>query len=358
MASVLPRTPGTGVDLPPWESMRYAHAAMFCSFGDEDLATSDGAMKDRWLIKNLPGCSVTEDTTCDRPDGSKNCTAIFDDVNATNLDKASFWIFKAVVGVQSKLSKLRSRLKEETLFLDLELKSLNPKPKHRGSPRLLALGTITNIGFNLFNGLIDMTGDQTADEGDLQASLAKVSRSMGSNIDDMLSVAMGGGKGDDYDKLPIQSKGSYKNKVAQFFNTGFWLQNNDAGLVKEMMDAAILNLRAKMVDEILSANGWYVSWYVWRNSEDKCPKEQGFEWVKAGFEYYCVILMNSSWSGPDFAEDRIYKAMDNNGLRDRKAYYGSLVDCAKNGDGKFDAKSLTYGKIPKCFFHLKVIDFV
>lgn len=60
--------------------------------------------------------------------------------------------------------------------------------------------------------------------------------------------------------------------------------------------------------------------------------------------------MNSSWSGPDFAEDKIYKAMDNNGLKDRKAYYGSLVDCAKNVDGKFDAKSLTYGNIPKCFF--------
>lgn len=87
-----------------------------------------------------------------------------------------------------------------------------------------------------------MTGDQTVDEGDLQASLAKVSRSMGSNIDDMLSVAMGGGRGDNYDKLPIQSKGSYKSKVAQFFNTGFWLQNNDAGLVKEMMDAAVSNL--------------------------------------------------------------------------------------------------------------------
>lgn len=44
-ASVLPRAPGMAVDLPLWESMRYAHAAMFCSFGDEDLATSDGAMK-------------------------------------------------------------------------------------------------------------------------------------------------------------------------------------------------------------------------------------------------------------------------------------------------------------------------
>ncbi|KAK7211828.1 hypothetical protein V2G26_019006 [Clonostachys chloroleuca] len=357
MAGVLLRTPGMGVDLSLWELMRYAHAAMFYSFGDEDLATSDGAMK---------------------TDGSKNCTAIFDDVDATTLDKASFWIFKAVVGVQSKLSKLRSRLKEETLFLDLELKLLikelgGDKPESKAQASWIAaafgigetlvgkasgMGTITSISFTLFNGLIDMTGDQTVDEGDLQASLAKVSRSMGSNIDDMLSVAMGGGRGDNYDKLPIQSKGSYKSKVAQFFNTGFWLQNNDAGLVKEMMDAAVSNLRAKMVDEILSANGWYVSWYVWRNSEDKCPKEQGFEWVKAGPKYYCVILMNSSWSGPDFAEDKIYKAMDNNGLKDRKAYYGSLVDCAKNGDGKFDAKSLTYGNIPKCFFHLKVIDFV
>lgn len=45
MAGVLLRTPGMGVDLSLWELMRYAHAAMFYSFGDEDLATSDGAMK-------------------------------------------------------------------------------------------------------------------------------------------------------------------------------------------------------------------------------------------------------------------------------------------------------------------------
>ncbi|VUC25869.1 unnamed protein product [Clonostachys rosea] len=150
---------------------------------------------------------------------------------------------------------------------------------------------------------------------------------MGSNIDDMLSVAMGGGKKADYDKLPVQSKGSYKNKVAQFFNTGFWLQNNDAG----------------------------------REGDDgRCgfKSDQDYEWVKAGSKYYCVILMKSSWTGPDSAGDKIYKAMEKNGLKDRKAYYGSLVDCAKNGDGKFDAKSLTYGKIPKCFFHLKVIDYV
>lgn len=45
MAGVLLRTPGMGVDLSLRELMSYAHAAMFCSFGDEDLATSDGAMK-------------------------------------------------------------------------------------------------------------------------------------------------------------------------------------------------------------------------------------------------------------------------------------------------------------------------
>jgi hypothetical protein len=96
---------------------------------------------------DLPGCSVTEDPTCGGPDGSKNCTAIFDDADATTLDKASFWIFKAVVGVQSKLSKLRSRLKEETLFLDLELKSLikelggdKPESKAQASWIAAALG--------------------------------------------------------------------------------------------------------------------------------------------------------------------------------------------------------------------------
>lgn len=52
-----------------------------------------------------------------------------------------------MVGVQSKLSKLRSRLKEETLFLDLELKLLikelggdNPESKAQASWIAAAFG--------------------------------------------------------------------------------------------------------------------------------------------------------------------------------------------------------------------------
>lgn len=64
----------------------------------------------------------------------------------------------------------------------------------------------------------------------------------------MLRVAMGGAKSDDeYNKLPRMSnpskdQGPYKSQIAKFFQTGFWLQDDDTNEINEMIKGASINL--------------------------------------------------------------------------------------------------------------------
>lgn len=180
-------------------------------------------------------------------------------------------------------------------------------------------------------------------------------------LDETMRIVMGGGTEDQYNALKTPNPDPYKKPVANFFNGGFFLLNDNAEAVQMALNSVYGNIQPKVANNVMKAAKFYLVADKRRTGREDCGYATGRQWMalREGEEYCFYIMRHDPKPNRvgDWAEvsGEVYHKMASYGLGNREVYYRAILDCALNPNDNVDLGSLVGGKIPTCYFDLPAV---
>ncbi|KAL5588104.1 hypothetical protein FOVSG1_013240 [Fusarium oxysporum f. sp. vasinfectum] len=327
------------------------------------------------------GCSVL-DNDCS-PMNNIECTEQYEKYGTDDsLSKTSYWIFQAAKGMHSKFKALKTKITEKTIISGLRIGQMvtdfggneddtGDMVKWLASASTMGAalsGLSTNVGFavgfNILGGIFSSFGNlkqEEIDQGTISAGLADLFEAAVDRLDETMRIVMGGGTEDQYNALKMPNPDPYKKPVANFFNGGFFLLNDNAEAVQMALNSVYGNIQPKVANNVMKAAKFYLVADKRRTGREDCGYATGRQWMalREGEEYCFYIMRHDPKPNRvgDWAEvsGEVYDKMASYGLGNREVYYRAILDCALNPNDNVDLGSLVGGKIPTCYFDLPAV---
>ncbi|KAK2762213.1 hypothetical protein FQN54_001223 [Arachnomyces sp. PD_36] len=299
----------------------------------------------------------------------------------------SYWVFKTVSMLHSKVNTVRSNLlwtgwldglSIDQIAEDFELpvpdsswlKWISAAFSMAGSvaPGGKVVEGMTSMAVSAMNAAADDAEDEDnfpqVDTTSVQNTLKNVVGAAGEKVASILENATGNG---DSKKLPLLNHDTYQYATSSFFadNTLLLDENKDKESFVSIYDSFIANLERKLVDEALKT-----SWYLFLadtdiSSEDDCTGEEYrfwhetkpgkfycFYWTALDYVFQCEGNEPSTCYGPAWNTDRFdeefYNKLEKYGF-DLKSYHESLIDCELNGTGEVEMDNFV-NDVPRCYY--------
>ncbi|KAG5764648.1 hypothetical protein H9Q69_009016 [Fusarium xylarioides] len=217
------------------------------------------------------------------------------------------------------------------------------------------------VGLYLFGGIFSAFGNlkqEEIDQGSISAGLADLFEAAVDRLDETMRIVMGGVSEDQYNALKTSNPDPYKLPVANFFNGGLFLLNDNAEAVQLALNSVYGNIRPKVANNVMKAAQFYLVADKRRKSREDCGYATGRQWMalREGEEYCFYIMRHDPKPNRvgDWAEvsGEVYDKMASYGLGNREVYYRAILDCALSPNDDVDLGSLVGGKIPTCYFNL------
>ncbi|KAF9776447.1 hypothetical protein IL306_005361 [Fusarium sp. DS 682] len=332
------------------------------------------------------GCALIG-TDCN-PMGGIGCEEQFDKYGKTPVGKNSYWTFQAVKGMHGKFAELHRQFTTETLVNGLKIgqmvKDFGTESSSGNMKGWLSAaasmggalgGLFPGVGPGISAGMgilsaimsgLALSDDEDDGSATVSAGLADMFKAASVKLEDTLRIATGGGRNDDeYNSLPAPKWDTYESKIAKFFNSGWFLLDDDVETVRVTLGSITNNIQKKVANDVMKASKLYLvaDKLGGADTRENCGTSTGRQWLplRDGEEYCWYIMRNDpnpvregEWTevGAD-----IYENMATYGLGDREPYYKALIDCALNkGDSdEVDTSNLVMGQIPRCFFNLPAV---
>ncbi|KAH7230541.1 uncharacterized protein BKA55DRAFT_715380 [Fusarium redolens] len=314
------------------------------------------------------GCSVL-DNDCS-PMNNIECTQQYDTYGKDDdiLSKNSYWIFQAAKGMHSKLKALKAKITEKTIISGLRIgqmvtdfggneddtgdmvKWLASASAIGGALSGLSANPGFAVGFNLLGGIFSSF-----------AGLADLFEAAVDLLDETMRAVMGGGTEGQYKALSTPNPDPYKLPVANFFNGGWFLLNDNSEAVQLALNSVYGNIQPKVANNVMKAAQFYLVADKRRISREDCGYATGRQWMALrGDEEYCFYIMGHDPKPNrvgDWAEvsGEVYDKMVSYGVGNREVYYRAILDCALSPNDNVDLGSLVGGTIPTCYFNLPAV---
>ncbi|KAF4437392.1 hypothetical protein F53441_13069 [Fusarium austroafricanum] len=335
-------------------------------------------------------CGVT-DGSCDIL-GGMSCEDQFvkygkdKDGNENVLGKTSYWIFKAVRGLQVKFRMLKTELTAQTMVTGFSIGSM--VSDFQGNEDATAdvikwisaaiglgetvAGLVPGIssGFEtaagILGGVFDIVAEEVKpeeiDTATISSALVSIFEKATEKIDNTLKLAVGGAdNAEAFGALPDPTGGDtwYKSPVAKFFSTGWFLLDNDSAAVKNAIGSITNNIKPKIANNVMKTANLRLVADKRLKDREACGYATGRQWMalKEG-EEYCFYLMRFNPSGmfggswTEATED-VYENMAKYNLGNRDPFYRGVIDCALSADKELKLDNLGFNRIPVCFFDLE-----
>ncbi|KAF5256129.1 hypothetical protein FOXYS1_13411 [Fusarium oxysporum] len=306
------------------------------NLGDRVFGSTDGK-------SGAAGCSVL-DNDCS-PMNNIECTEQYEKYGTDDsLSKTSYWIFQATKGMHSKFKALKTKITEKTIISGLRVGQMVTDfggNEDDTVDMVKWLASASTMGAAL-SGL----STNEIDQGTISAGLADLFEAAVDRLDETMRIVMGGGTEDQYNALKTPNPDPYK-PVANFFNGGFFLLNDNAEAMQMALNSVYGNIQPKVSNNVMKAAKFYLVADKRRTGREDCGYATGRQWM---------ALEMPNRVG-DWAEvsGEVYDKMASYGLGNREVYYRAILDCALNPNDNVDLGSLVGGKIPTCYFDLPAV---
>ncbi|KAF4502453.1 hypothetical protein FAGAP_1305 [Fusarium agapanthi] len=287
------------------------------------------------------GCSVL-DNDCS-PMNNMECTEQFDKYGTDDpLSKTSYWIFQAAKGMQSKLKALKTKITEKTIISGLRIGQMVADfggNEDDTGDLIKWLASASAIGGALSG---PSANQEEIDQGSISARLADLFEAAVDRLDETMRIVMGA-------------------PVANFFNGGFFLLNDNSEAVQLALNSVYGNIQPKAANNVMKAAQFYLVADKRRTSREDCGYATGRQWMalREGEEYCFYIMRHDPKPNRvgDWAEvsGEVYDKMASYGLGNREVYYRAILDCALSPNDDVDLGSLIGGKIPTRYFNLPAV---
>ncbi|CCT69560.1 uncharacterized protein FFUJ_05456 [Fusarium fujikuroi IMI 58289] len=327
------------------------------------------------------GCSGL-DHECS-PMNNMECTEQYEKFGTDDpLSKTSYWIFQAAKGMHSKFKALKTKITEKTIISSLRIgqmvsdfggneddtgdmvKWLASASAIGGALSGLSANPGFGVGLYLFGGIFSAFGNlkqEEIDQGSISAGLADLFEAAVDRLDETMRIVMGGGTEEQYNALKTSNPDPYKLPVANFFNGGFFLLNDNSEAVQLALNSVYGNIQPKVANNVMKAAQFHLVADKRRTSREDCGYETGRQWMalREGEEYCFYIMRHDPKPNRvgDWAEvsGEVYDKMASYGLGNREVYYRAILDCALSPNDNVDLGSLVGGEIPTCYFDLPAV---